>query len=170
MRDKKLATTDAKAFPETNDLITFAVNKAIEAGEITGEHPWPADFWCTYLADGECGFDINLFTDDPETPGAADDQHLITIYFLSASQTYTNFGLSLQVEITRRDKQDSADQLLEAAIQAGEQQAAEWDRFWAALGVLSAEITVDQAIAMWQTLEAESAARLEALKALAYER
>lgn len=36
------------------------------------------------------------------------------------------------------------------AIIIGKQQAAEWDRFWEAMGVKSADITVDQAISKWK--------------------
>lgn len=41
------------------------------------------------------------------------------------------------------------------AVELGKRQAEEWDRFWAAIGCLGKEVTVEQAIAKWQELDAE---------------
>jgi hypothetical protein len=48
-----------------------------------------------------------------------------------------------------------SDEMCKLAIDTGMQQAAEWDRFWDALGVKSADITVDQAIEKYKSIEAE---------------
>jgi len=48
-------------------------------------------------------------------------------------------------------------EIAETAVSDGMAQAEEWDKFWAVMGVASADITVDQAIAKWKAMEAESA-------------
>jgi hypothetical protein len=45
----------------------------------------------------------------------------------------------------------------ENVLALGKEQGQDWDRFWAAMGVLSSEITVDQAIEKYKALEADLA-------------
>jgi predicted RNase H-like nuclease (RuvC/YqgF family) len=57
--------------------------------------------------------------------------------------------------------------IAEQAVSAGSAQAAEWDKFWEALGVASSDITVDQAIAKWKALQSENASLRAALAPVA---
>lgn len=59
-----------------------------------------------------------------------------------------------QKEIARLQAElDEAVTAAREAVRIGVQQADEWDRFWDALGVKSADITVDQAIEKWKRVE-----------------
>lgn len=73
-------------------------------------------------------------------------------------------GDILELLTTLRAERDEAVEVAKLAVNTGAQQAAEWDRFWEALGVKSADITVDQAIEKYKALQAENARMRKALE------
>jgi hypothetical protein len=54
--------------------------------------------------------------------------------------------------LAHSSQRDEAFDVAQRAIDLGKQQADEWDRFWEALGVKSADITVDQAIGKYKAI------------------
>lgn len=72
-------------------------------------------------------------------------------------------GDILELLTTLRAERDEAVEVAKLAVNTGAQQAAEWDRFWEALGVKSADITVDQAIEKYKAMQTENARLREAL-------
>jgi hypothetical protein len=67
-------------------------------------------------------------------------------------------ALRERVQSLEAEKAEAID-AAQQAVKIGVRQAAEWDRFWEAMGVKSADITVDQAIEKYKAMEAAALAR-----------
>ena len=66
-----------------------------------------------------------------------------------------NFTSALKENAKLRENNASLTDACNLILSTASKQADEWDRFWAAMGVLSEDITVDEAIEKWQALRSD---------------